>query len=111
MKVEMEKYKIIGIILIVAMAFFYYILGLGGMMSVLGIFLLFIVPMYLILDKFGLEQDEKLVFSFFIGVGILPSLAYWTGLFISFKIAILVSSIILIITGFLIRTHKVKKHA
>ena len=93
------------------MAFFYFILGLDGMMSVLGIFLLFIAPMYLILDKFGLEQDEKLVFSFFIGVGILPSLAYWIGLFISFKIAILVSFIILIITGFLIRPYRGKKHA
>ena len=111
MKAEIDKYRIMGIILIVAMAFFYYILGLGGMMSVLGIFLLFIAPMYLILDKFGLEQDEKLVFSFFIGVGILPSLVYWSGLLISFKVAILVSFIILIMTSFLIRTHKVKKHA
>lgn len=111
MKVEMEKYKVMGIILIAAMAFFYFILGLDGMISVLGIFLLFIVPMYLILDKFDLEEDEKLVYSFFIGVGILPSLAYWAGLFISFKVAILVSFIILIITGFLIRTHKVKMHA
>lgn len=111
MKAEMEKYRIMGIILIVAMAFLYYILGLDGMMSILGIFLLFIVPMYFILGNFGLEQDEKLVFSFFIGVGILPSLVYWIGLFISFKIAILISFIILLITCFLIRTHKVKKHA
>ena len=111
MKAEMEKYRIIGIILIVAMAFFYYILGLGGMMSILGIFLLFIAPMYFILGNFGLEQDEKLVFSFFIGVGILPSLAYWMGLFISFKIAILASFIVLIIIGFFIRGYKGGKHA
>lgn len=111
MKVEMDKYKATGIILIVAMAFFYFILGLDGMMSVLGIFLLFIAPMYFILGNFGLEEDEKLIFSFFIGVGILPSSAYWTGLFISFKIAILVSFVILIITGFLIKAYKRKKHA
>ena len=111
MKDEVEKYRIIGIILIVAMAFFYYILGLGGMMSILGIFLLFIAPMYFILGNFGLEEDEKLVYSFFIGVGILPSLAYWAGLFISFKIAVLVSFIVLIITGFLIRNYMGKKHA
>lgn len=111
MKAELEKYKSIGIILVVVLVFFYLILGSGGMMSVLGIFLLFIVPMYIILGNFGLEEDEKLVFSFFIGIGILPSLAYWTGLFISFKIAILVSFIALIITGFLIRNYKGKKHA
>ena len=111
MKAEMEKYKIAGITLIVVLAFFYLILGLEGMMSVLGIFLLFIVPMYLILDNFNLEQDEKLIFSFFIGVGILPSFAYWTGLFISFKMAIAISFIILIIAGFLIKGYKGKKHA
>lgn len=111
MKAELEKYKIAGIILVAVLAFFYFILGLGGMMSVLGIFLLFIVPMYLILGNFGLEEDEKLVYSFFIGTGILPSLAYWTGLFVSFKIAILVSFIILTITGFLIRSYRGKKHA
>jgi len=111
MKIDLNKYKIIGVILIVVLIFFYFILGLGGMMAVLGIFLLFIVPMYLILDKFDLGQDEKLLFSFFIGIGILPSLVYWIGLFISFKIAILVSFIVLIIIGFLIRNYKGKKHA
>ena len=111
MKAEMEKYKVIGIVLIVAMAFFYFILGLDGMMSVLGIFLLFIAPMYFILGNFGLEEDEKLVYSFFIEVGIFPSLVYWIGLFISFKIAIAISFIILVIMGFLIRSYMGKKHA
>ena len=111
MKDEVEKYRIIGIILIAAMAFFYFILGLDGTMSVLGIFLFFIAPMYFILGNFGLEEDEKLVYSFFIGVGIFPSLAYWIGLFISFKIAIAISFIILVIMGFLIRSYMGKKHA
>ncbi|MEK6869716.1 MAG: hypothetical protein AABX63_05775 [Nanoarchaeota archaeon] len=99
MKAEMEKYKIAGIILVAVLAFFYFILGLDGMMSVLGIFLLFIVPMHFILGNFGLEEDEKLVYSFFIGAGILPSLAYWIGLFISFKMAILVAFIALLAVG------------
>ena len=111
MGAELEKYKIAGIILVVVLVFFYLILGLGGMMSVLGIFLLFIAPMHIILDKFDLGQDEKLVFSFFIGIGILPSLAYWIGLFISFKIAILISFIVLLTIGFLIRNYRRKKHA
>ncbi|MBI2523130.1 hypothetical protein HYW19_01950 [Candidatus Woesearchaeota archaeon] len=111
MKDEVEKYRAIGIILIVAMTFFYFILGLDGMMSVLGIFLLFIAPIYFILGNFSLEEDEKLAYSFFIGVGIFPSLAYWMGLFISFKIAISISFIIMVVMGFLIRGYMGKKHA
>ena len=111
MKAEMKEYMGMGIILIAAMAFFYFILGLAGMVSVLGIFLLFIAPMHLILDNFELSRDEKTIFSFFIGVGILPSLAYWIGLLISFKIAILASFIVLIIIGFFIRGYKGGKHA
>lgn len=109
MKAKMEKYKIIGIILVAVLAFFYFILGLDGMMSVLGIFLLFIAPMYLILGNFSLEEDEKLVYSFFIGVGILPSLAYWIGLFISFKMAILMAFVLLILAGLGIRGYKNKR--
>src|SRR3989338_10083886 len=106
MKADLGKYKITGIILVAVLLFFYFMLGLDGMMSVFGIFLLFIVPMYIILDMFDLEQDEKLVFSFFIGAGILPSLVYWIGLFISFKIAILAGFIVLIATGLVIGNYK-----
>ena len=105
MKAEMKGYTGMGIILIAAMAFFYFILGLAGMVSVLGIFLLFIAPMHLILDNFELSRDEKMIFSFFIGVGVFPSLAYWIGMLISFKAAIIISFVILIIAGFLIRRH------
>ena len=109
MKAETEKYNVIGIILTGVMIFFYFILGLDGMMSVLGIFLLFIAPMYFILGNFALEEDEKLAYSFFIGAGILPLLAYWIGIFISFKMAILASFIILIVVGVAIKHLKKSK--
>ena|SRR3989338_2695759 len=109
MKAETEKYNVIGIILTGVMIFFYFILGLDGMMSVLGIFLLFIAPMYFILGNFALEEDEKLAYSFFIGAGILPSLAYWIGIFISFKVAILVAFVVLILAGLAINHYNKRK--
>ncbi len=108
---KIENLGFIGILTAVILLFFYLILGFSAMMAVLGIMILFIAPIYLALDSFDLGQDEKLVFSFFLGAGILPSLAYWMGLFISFKLAILMSFIVLITTGFLIRGYKGKKHA
>jgi len=100
---KVENLGFIGIIVVVILAFFYFILGLSGMMTVLGIILLFMVPIYFILDNFELGQDEKLIFSFFLGVGIFPSITYWLGLFISFRLSIFITFIILIVVGFIIK--------
>ncbi len=100
---KIENLGFIGIMIAVILVFFYFILGFSGMMAALGIILLFIVPFYLILDNFDLGQDEKIVFSFFIGVGIFPAITYWLGMLISFRIAILITFVILIVVGLLIR--------
>ena len=97
-----ENIGFIGIIVVIILLFFFFILGFSGMMTALGIILLFIIPIYLILDNFDLGQDEKLVFSFFLGVGIFPTITYWLGLFISFRLAILITFVILLAVAFLV---------
>ena len=104
---KIENLGFIGIIVAVILVFFYFILGFSGMMAALGIILLFIVPFYLILDNFNLGQDEKIIFSFFIGVGIFPAIVYWLGMIISFRLAILITFAVLIVVGYLVR--KVRK--
>ena len=104
---KIENLGFIGIIVGVILVFFYFILGFSGMMAALGIILLFIVPFYLILDNFNLGQDEKIIFSFFIGVGIFPAIVYWLGMIISFRLAILITFVVLIVVGYLVR--KVRK--
>lgn len=104
---KIENLGFIGIIVAVILVFFYFILGFSGMMAALGIILLFIVPFYLILDNFNLDQDEKIIFSFFIGVGIFPAIVYWLGMIISFRLAILITFVVLIVIGYLVR--KVRK--
>ena len=93
---EVKNIKLIGIVVAVILIFFYFILGIPGMLAVLGIMLLFIVPTYFILDNFELDQDEKIVFSFFMGTGIFPSIAYWIGMIISFRIAIFITFVVMI---------------
>jgi|TARA_Y100000310_G_C20703189_1_gene831999 apolipoprotein N-acyltransferase len=104
---KIENLGFIGIIATVILVFFYFILGFSGMMAVLGIILLFIVPFYLILDNFDLSQDEKIVFSFFIGVGIFPAIVYWLGMIISFSLAILIIFAVLIVASYFVR--KIRK--
>ena len=79
-------------------------------MSVLGIILIFILPTYFILNNFNLDNDEKIVFSFFISVGVFPSIVYWLGTIISFKISILITFILFLISGLLIKKYYKKAH-
>ena len=109
---KLPKIENIGFItaaVVAMLLFFYFILGLSGMLAFLGITLLFITPTYFILDNFNLGQDEKIVFAFFIGVGVFPILAYWLGFLISFRIAIAISFIVLVALAFIIRKYKNKK--
>ncbi|MBI2559293.1 hypothetical protein HYW20_08280 [Candidatus Woesearchaeota archaeon] len=96
MNLKIENKGFIAITVVIILAFFYLILGFPGMMSALGIILIFMLPAYLILNNFDLEQDEKIIFSFFIGVGIFPSISYWLGMVISFRLAILITFILLV---------------
>jgi len=105
MNLKIENPGLIGIIIVVILLFFYIILGFSGMMAVLGHILLFIVPIYLILNNFDLGQDEKIVFSFFLGVGIFPSLVYWPATIISFRLSIIISFVVLLITAYLFKKY------
>lgn len=108
MKGVNKENMVFGSVMLLAIAlFFYMILGFAGAVSALAIILVFLIPTYFIFDNFSLETDEKLVFSFFVGVGVFPSIAYWLGLFVSFKLAIVVTFAVLIAAGFLIK--KLKK--
>lgn len=109
MENKIKNFGFFGIILLAALLFFYFMLGFSAAMSVLGIVLLFIVPMYLILNNFNLEQDEKIIFSFFIGIGIFPSIAYWLGMLISFRVAIFLTFVLLAGAGVLMKKFYRKK--
>jgi len=98
---------IIGIIIVI-LIFFFILFGLTGLKLIIGIGLLYILPFYLILDKFNLEKTEKLIFSFFIGIGIFPSIVYYLGMFFnSLRIAIVVTFVLLLALGLILR--KIKK--
>lgn len=92
-----------GILIAAALLFFFYILGFSGARSALGMTLIFILPTYFILNNLKLDNDEKIIFAFFIGVGIFPSAAYWLGTLISFRASISATFILLLIAGFLIK--------
>lgn len=103
---KIKNNLIIGVIIAVLL-FFFILFSLTGLKLIIGIGLLYILPFYLILDRFDLDKTEKIVFSFFIGIGILPSIVYYLGiLFNSIRIAIVVTFVLLILIGLILKKLK-----
>ena len=95
MKIKNE-YIAFGILLL----FFLIVFGLTGFKLALGISLLYILPFYLILDYFDLDKTEKIIFSFFISIGIFPTFVYYIGiLFNSIRISIIVTFVLFLSIG------------
>jgi hypothetical protein len=86
----------IGLVLLVSFILF----GFTGVKVFGGTMLLLFLPFYLIFDNFDIGLGEKVVFSFFIGVGMFSTLVYYLGImFNSIKTAIVVSFVLLIGIG------------
>ncbi|MEA2038034.1 MAG: hypothetical protein U9O94_11100 [Nanoarchaeota archaeon] len=103
MKVKLDDKTTLAIILVLIALFSFIFLGFIGFKVIFGMILVFFLPFYLILNNFSLSRSEKIIFAFFIGVGIFPSITYWLGVIISFRLAIAISFILLLLTAFLIK--------
>gem|GEM_PF-2739624 len=80
--------------------------GIVGARLVLGAFVFFFIPFYLILDNFELTQQEKAIFSIFLGITFLPSLVFWLGFIVPFRASLIISFVIFVGIGFLIKKFK-----
>jgi len=97
-----------ALILIIIFVFSYMLFGITGIRLVFG--LIFIsIPFYLILNNFELNESEKTVFSLLMGLTLFSSLVYLLGLLISFRVAIVLTFVILIGIGMALRKYKKKK--
>jgi len=82
--------------LVIALGLF----GLPGAWFLLTLFILYTLPIYLFLLKSPLSQNEKVIYSLFLGIGIIPSLAYWLSLkYTSLSIAAAIVFFLLILIG------------
>lgn len=96
---------ILGLIALFSLIF----LGFTGFKVMFGMLLVFFLPFYLILDNFNLSRSEKVIFSFFIGVGVFPAIVYWLGVLISFRISIVLAFFLLITVAFFLKKYKKTK--
>jgi len=105
-KLKIGKREIIIGLIVLILLFFLILFGITGVRTILGT-LLFLIPCYLILNNFNLELDEKIIFSFFIGIGFFSTFVYWLGLIIgSLRISTVIVFFVLVLIGFLIKRLK-----
>ena len=110
MKIKLDDKITVMIILALIALFSFIFLGFSGFKVIFGMVLVFFLPFYLIMDNFEISVGEKVMFSFFIGLGIFPAIVYWVGALIPFKIAVLATFLILISVGLVIRRMKKPKN-
>jgi len=102
MKLLKNKQLMLGIVLVILLVF-YILFRLKGVLFLI-IFMMMILPIYLLLGLFKLKTEERAIFSFFIAIGIFSSLTYWLGfLFSSLKIAAIATFLLLIAYWFLFK--------
>lgn len=101
LKSENSVLLLTALILVILGSFL--VLGLAGARTMSGIIIVIFLPFYLIFDNFGLSYGEKIAFSFFTGITLFPSFAYWLGFVVPFRISILAVFTALMAAGFLLR--------
>lgn len=80
-----------------------------GVLTILSLFILFYVPLYFVVNALDIEPDEKIFLPFFLGIGIIPTVVYWLGIIIPFRISMGIVVVALTVGGYLIY-HKKNKH-
>ena len=109
MKIKFGNKELAILVIILIALFSFSFLGFVGFKTMMGFIVLFFLPFYLILDNFDLEMGEKIVFSFFIGVIMFPSLVYLLGLVMSVKISIIISFIVFTLIGLFLKKFSFKR--
>ena len=111
LKIKIGKWETIIVLVILVLLFFFILFRISGLRTILGTILLFFVPIFIILNNFNLGLDEKIIFSFFIGLGFFSTLTYWLGFLVgSLKISMIIVFFVLVGIGLMITILKKKKH-
>lgn len=106
MLLKLNDNKILSGIIIVLLLFFLIVFKFTGLKLIGGFILVFVLPLYLLLDLFNFSLLERIVYAFFLGAGVIPTFVYYLGLLISFKLSIFVVVSLLILARILVKKHK-----
>ncbi|MDA1196450.1 MAG: hypothetical protein O2779_00620 [Nanoarchaeota archaeon] len=99
----MKNITLLGSCVLAIAVVSFLVLGSVGLRTVLGMFLVLVFPVYFILDSFVKDELEKIVFSLFLGVGLVPALIYWPATVFSLRWTVFLVAVLLGLVGFWLR--------
>lgn len=107
----MDNKNIIFLLALIALVFIvsFGIFGLTGL-RVMLLFFVIPIPFFLILSRFEMDIDEKIIFSVFISMIAFPLLVWYMNMFIipSFTVTIFIVFFILLGIGFITKRKRFK---
>lgn len=92
-----QNWVIAAVILVIIFLFFGFVYGIIGIRLIIGIFVLYFTPFYFILRNFDLGIEEKILFSLFIGIGVVPIMIYYVSRIVGSLRSSIITSFVLII--------------
>ena len=95
----------LSVVVLTITLFSFALFGITGIRIVFGLILMWF-PFYLILNHFDIALGERFVFSLILGVTLFPSIVFLIGFLISFRMAIIVTFLLLMGGFFLVRKYK-----
>ena len=102
------KYAVLAVIVVLFLLIFFIFFQTTGIRFVIG-FLLMPLPFFLIINRFNLDFDEKVIFSIFISIISFPLLVWYINYFLIPSLRITILAIFLILLGLGIIIRKTKK--
>lgn len=102
--------QIIGGLMVGLLLFTWWLLGWGGVTTLLTMALLYVLPFWFFMKPFGLDSVERLVFAIMGGFGIFAYLVYYLNFILgSLKLEVyLVGGLLLIAAGYVWYAEKKK---
>ena len=102
-----ELTVLFGIVFVLFTLESFALLGITGFRTMMGYAAVVFLPFYIIFNNFSLSPGEKLAFSFFAAITIFPSLVYWLGFAVPFRLSIFIVFAALLAVAYAIK--KLKK--
>lgn len=97
MRIKFGGRNVAVILVILVALFFTLVFGFTGLKTIIAVLFFFFAPFYLIIDNLNIPLGEKIIFSFFVGVGFFATFVYYLGFVLSsVKTAAIVSFVLLI---------------
>ena len=103
-----KKNLAIGAFILISVVFGF-IFGIFGVRWIIGLALIYVIPLYFSLSYFKLEPIEKIFLALFSSFGIIPmSVYYLSKLFGSLRLSLVVAFVILMVIALVLNKDKVK---